>query len=102
MENCFKNMYKNTGNIFSESSVPSPLLKTKKRDPRDANLQGKSRSAEEEEEKERIEADLQFEHSEEDDWEDEEVVQGADSDEDQLGEGGDDDWEDCDDSDGEG
>ena len=30
------------------------------------------------------------------------MVQGADSDEDQLGEGGDDDWEDCDDSDGEG
>ena len=57
---------------------------------------------EDEEEKDIIEADLQFEDSGEDDWEDvEDVVQRADSDEEELGEGvNEEDWED-DDSDGE-
>ena len=57
---------------------------------------------EDEEEKDIIEADLQFEDSGEDDWEDvEDVVQRADSDEEELGEDvNEEDWED-DDSDGE-
>ena len=82
------------------------IVKTKRRDPMQGIKKGKGQHVEDEEEKDNIEADLQFEDDSGDEWEDvdddEEVVQRADSDEDQLVDGiNDNDWEDCDDSEGE-
>ena len=81
------------------------IVKPKRHDPTGGIKKGKGQRMEDEEEKDNIQADLQFEDSE-DEWEDvdgeEEVVQRPDSDEDQLVDGiNDDDWEDCDDSEDE-